>query len=411
MGADNHKVFPEEHFPVFRQLMSQLVEKVLLLPLQPIEYPQAHRIKLAFEDSIGNSLSGKVLREMVNAAARNENTIKKPRLSTLNMIAKFVLGRYEPGNTLKEAQDQANYWYEYLNKYQHLIVLGSDSEFKNNEQSKDQVDKIQVIIEDIPFTEKKDVILLNDVQQEKKPEAPFRNVSDLNRKLLEGCLIGGFLVGICNTLLVIFFPASLNGYPDVAKEDFIKLIPGISSSNIGAGILFGLVCGYFGRPPVSNLADQIVSRKEKIWIAVLSFLILVPFKQAASRGSGQLPAPMGFPDFETISYYLTCTIGIICLLRILRSHDKISFLERVKYALSITLKIAVPLVLIYLIFHFVIAGSDFHLKTYPNEGLVLFKFQYSHPERIILVLTMAFSSVLILLSTRNFYLKPLSKSD
>lgn len=379
--------------------MAQLVELALMLPLQIIDNTQSQKIKRALEDSIGASLSEKVLREMVNAAARNENIIKRPRLSSLNLLSKFVLGSYQPDNAVREALDRENYWYKYLEINKHLIPLKSLTTTVINREAGGHNDDTAG-----NASVTKDYAVQEDRRNESKKTDTGKDRSyeqkNFNRKNLEGALVGGFLVGIVNSLLIIFFPGLLSGYFVLDKSSLLKLIPLISAINITGGILFGLFCGIYGNPARLHSANQIISTKEKLLTIIISFFVFDILKQVASRGHN-----LGHPDFETISHYLAFVTGLIALLKILRTQPFLTMSHRVKLAMLVTLKTAVPMILVYLFFRFVITSSAWYDKIYPREGFVLFHFNYPHPERIILVLTIVFCSAFIFLSTRDFYLK------
>jgi hypothetical protein len=398
---DVQKLFPREHLPVLRLLLNQLVEATLLLPLKYIENNEAMKIKRILEERLGKSLSEKVIREMVNAAAVGQSNIRKPRPGTLNLLAKFVLGKYELNNAAKEAMDNHNYWDIFLEKNEHLIslhVINGMAARQNNHVA-------ELILADTIESTNGNRLKPSILPVNNRPDFDHDNQKMHSRKLLESGLAAGFILGLVNTLIVIVSPQLLNGYSNISGNDLMKLIPRITFSNVLGGMCFGLLLSYFGIPSKEKRTRFGLAIGQTVAISIIILLLLVIFKQSAARSAFTSRGILEGSDFETVAYFFSLLTGIILLLGAIRKNYHMNLSQILENTILIVLKSTLPLFLVFFFYQRIIAKSAYDLKSFPTNHLEIFIFQYSHPERILLIIAMAFSSVFIFLSVRNFYLR------
>lgn len=395
------KLFPKEHLPVLHLLLRQLVEATLKLPLKPIENAEAIKIKRILEEHIGKSLSEKVIREMVNAAAAGTPNIRKSRAGTLNLLTKFVMGKYEPNNASKEAMDNHNYWDLFLEKNEHLIILnagnGTDKKQANHPENLTIDDTITSLDGQASNHSSMHTVTTHLLLQENKQKI-------LSIKLMEAGIAGGFIAGLVNALLVIVFPPLLNGYHNLPANDLITLIPRIAFSNIIGGTGVGLLLAYFGNPDKAKNALSGFSIGQIVFIAILLLSLLVVFKQSAARSAWTTRGILEGSDFETVAYFFSMLTGVIYLLKVIRKNNSMGLIQSLTSTLLIVLNASIPLFLVFLYYRAIIFQGPYDLKSYPGNGLELFIFQYTHPERIILIISMTFTSVLIFLNVRSLFL-------
>ncbi len=338
---------------------------------------------------------------MVNAAAAGTPNIRKSRAGTLNLLAKFVLVKYEPNNASKEAMDNHNYWDLFLEKNEHLIILnavnGTDKKQVNHSEDITIGDTITSLNGQASNHSSMHTVTTHLLLQENKQKI-------LSIKLMEAGIAGGFIAGLVNALLVIVFPPLLNGYHNLPANDLITLIPRIAFSNIIGGTGVGLLLAYFGNPDKAKNALSGFSIGQIVFIAILLLSLLVVFKQSAARSAWTTRGILEGSDFETVAYFLSMLTGVIYLLKVIRKNNSMGLIQSLTSTLLIVLNATIPLFLVFLFYHTIIFQGPYDLKSYPGNGLELFIFQYTHPERIILIISMTFTSVLIFLNVRSLFL-------
>ena len=411
----NNKYVPIEHGEVYKQLFSELVNKILFIPLRPIQRSEAEVISMAIDESIGYKFSSKQLQKLINEVAQNAVSITKPRPGTLNLLSQFVLDEYEINNKASYRNDKRNFWIIYLNKYSHLIIS------QENDADIIQPDEPYDLNQN-NYNEVRSLIHINKLLPQKINKAESKKVYDMEmiyifnshevKKLHKrAAIFGGFIIGITNALFLIFAPGNISGYWNLTNGLKINLVPLITSVDIVCGLLTGLcIYGIFGIPTFINIKTSVISMREKLTIIIIASAIMIFFRQLASRDLIQYGSFDLQVDLETISYCVIGSIGTIDILKLLRSNYIIPRIVIKEETLITTIKISLVMIVIYFLYHFVIEPSKWHNYEIPSHSFIYLKFDFPQPGRIILVSFMMFFNMLAAIGVRNLYFRYKLKS-
>ncbi len=132
---------------------------------------------------------------------------------------------------------------------------------------------------------------------------------------------------------------------------------------------------------------------------------MIFFRQLASRDLIQYRLFDLQIDLETVCYCVISSIGIIDILKLLRSNYIIPRVVIIEETLITTIKISLVMIVIYFIYHFVIEPSKWHNYEFPSHSFIYLKLDLPQPGRIILVCFMMFFNMLTLVGVRNLYFR------
>lgn len=359
----------EKNFEVFKNLMEEVHLKTHGKQILLISEKAADDIAQVIEDETGKSITGKTIQKFTNAVLENDFKKINPKLYTLHCLAEYVMK--ENGSTGKESETYPH-WYYYEKKH----FTSKESSSTSSPAAPLPLIKDPVSISDIPSLARRD--------------------------LAQACMVGGLIAGTVNALLVILAPKMLSGYFNYPDDLLFQMIPLICIANIGGATILGWFCGYMAwKPDLVNSASKIKG-KEKLIIAVVVLVAIIFFKQMASRPRTTEGGNWGSIDFETLAYYFVALIGIVNLILSIRIFKLQTFGGILKSTGVTVVKAIIPLLFAYCIFKFLIENTRLHFISIPSDALPIFHLNYSHPERILLVIMMSFASVFCVLTARNF---------
>jgi len=404
----NNKYVPTEHREVYKQLFSELLNKVLLIPLREVQRSEAEIISKTLCKAIKSEFTSKQLQKLIKEVAQNEILITKPRPGTLNLLSQFVLGEYEIDSKTSYVNDERNFWIMYLRKYSHLIRNQDDDIIQQTESYNIGQDN---------YNKDRSLIHIRKLLPEKVNKEESKKVYDMEMIYVfdsaeiksihkRSSIFGGFIIGIINALLLIFAPDNISGYWNLKSGLKISLVPLITSMDILCGLLTGiLIYGIFGTPTFINIKPSVVSKREKVIITIIASTIMIFFRQLASRDLVQYGSFDLQVDLETISYCVVGSIGVIDTLKVMRSNYIVPRIVIVEETLITTIKISLVMIAIYFIYHFFIESTKLHNYELPSHSFIYLKLDFPQPVRIILVCFMMFFNMLTVLGVRNLYFR------
>lgn len=407
----NNKFIPIEHREVYRNLFCELMNKVLLSSLQTIQRSQASVISDAVFKATGYKFSSKQLQKLINEVAQNQNLIVKPRPGTLNLLSRFVLDEYNEDNNYEASylNDKMCFWIMYLEKNSHLIlnqetIITGQQDVSNNLNQEN-------------YNEVTSMIHINKLLPGKVNIKESKKVYDMEviyvlgsveiKKIhIRASIFGGFAIGVMNAMFLIFSSNRISGYWNLESGVKMKLVPLITSVDIICGLSTGMfIYGIFGKPTFINVKPLIISKREKICITIIASVIMIIFRQLASRDLIQYGIFDLQIDLETLSYCVVGSFAVIDTLKLMRSNYIIPRIVVIEETFITTIKISLIMIMIYFIYHFVVEPSKLHNYNFPLHSFIYMKFDLPHPERMILVCFIVFFNMLTVLGLRNQFFK------
>lgn len=375
----NGRTITEKNFDVFRQLIQDVHLKTHGKPTIALSEKAANDLTQLIENEISRKITGKTLRAFTHAVLNNNFEDVNPKLYTLHCLAEFVI---TGDASVKIQVKDYPYWYDYEKKF---FEVRKDLPWDNPNAEVNTTVPSQ---------------LAKSLVDDFHPAIVARTTQ---KELAHACLVGGFVAGMINSLLVILLPNMLSGYVGFDDQKLFQMVPLITIANLGGASVLGWLCGYIAGTAIDSSPTDRLTVKEIAFTAVSTLILIVFFKQLASRPLSEGGRLFGRIDFETVSWFLTAFVGITGLIKRLRVGFEYSIVQLTKQALLIVIKAMIPIMLIYFIFRFFVLPAGLSQTVWPSERIDIFKFNFPHPERILLVAIMSLNSVFCILLANKTY--------
>lgn len=229
-------------------------------------------------------------------------------------------------------------------------------------------------------------------------------ISQSHQLIAQGGAIGGLIMGA----IMILSPL-IGGYSNLKSDKILQISPFIIFSFTATGWMIGFLINKTLERTNSSGGYKTMSF-ENIMLFIICFFSSTFFRGFKARdsyfvagyenGNGLL----GEPNFEVLATSLAISIGAVVIVeQIVKINRAIIWSEIIMISVKTTLVSSFCFVLVYLIYFFLIQfglieKGDFIIST------AVFKFSFSHPERVIFTAIFAFVLTLTILgfSTLQF---------
>lgn len=225
--------------------------------------------------------------------------------------------------------------------------------------------------------------------------------AELKSNLMYGSIITALVAHIITVIL-----KDISGYSMLDTEAFTSMVV----FSFLFHLLFGVIFGYLTFVAIINIKKE-ESGKYYLPFLIFLFISTLLILGLNSRDSYLLctfvnkdcNGLLGEPNFELLASTLSFSVGGFALVKFLVDHDDYNIKFAFRYSIKIATICAVLFLTVYLIFLIavktgVIIEKDFILNT------AIFKFSFSHPERVTQTFLKVFLFLFLILSVLKFRL-------
>jgi hypothetical protein len=396
-----HKRINDKNFPIFKKLIEEVFLKATGKPVEKVSEKICNDITDIIKEKTSTAIpGGKSLENYINTILYNDYNKQKvnPEYPTLNNLAKYVTEDFDnlsvqdkKNNENSKTKSNNAYWIKFEKKYACLFLHNQpdiNSALEESSSAKEIDEGPATQIEPTEMLQK-NYEKLPILQAEIKPidftnsQKPFHYTID-EKAFLQAGFLGGACAGFLGVIIItaISYVNGTNqsivepGYRSISFEEFMnKIFALLLLFQMLAGALLGWLACH------AALAKKSFLNRVKLFI--ISFIIIVLFRQFMARDAWILPHILGEPDFETIATGLMASIAFFILVQTFRGikFKRPTVKDVFKIILKITMYSIVTWCSVYFIYH--LLTDTFGVIHYRDSFIstAVFTVDFPHPDR------------------------------
>lgn len=242
------------------------------------------------------------------------------------------------------------------------------------------------------------------------PKEPTPYVTQIPLKHgLKNLTAYGALSGVFSCFITILLREYV-GYDNITSKNFHQILPVMFLGHIFIGAFMGYSCFKFSNKILKNPKNKTL---DLITLLLIAFTLITVFRGLKARDSYFMSifssynpkGLLGEPNFEVLGTSLAFTLCIYFIVRYLVVKKRYSGTDLLNYSLATSLISTFSFTLVFILFKILI-----HFNIVVEKGYIIspsvFKFSFSHPERVPWIWLVTFASTyLILYKVRSLALE------